>query len=60
MQAVAENWRNLTAVGALPLALTDNMNFGNPEKPEIMGEFAGCDRRHARGVSGSRLSGRLG
>jgi phosphoribosylformylglycinamidine synthase subunit PurL len=42
MQAVAENWRNLTAVGALPLALTDNMNFGNPEKPEIMGEFAGC------------------
>jgi phosphoribosylformylglycinamidine synthase len=41
MQAVAESWRNLTAVGALPLALTDNMNFGNPEKPEIMGEFAG-------------------
>jgi phosphoribosylformylglycinamidine synthase II len=41
MQAVAENWRNLTAVGALPLALTDNMNFGNPEKPEIMGEFVG-------------------
>jgi phosphoribosylformylglycinamidine synthase len=39
---VAENWRNLTAVGALPLALTDNMNFGNPEKPEIMGEFAGA------------------
>jgi phosphoribosylformylglycinamidine synthase len=42
MQAVAESWRNLTAVGALPLALTDNMNFGNPEKPEIMGEFAGA------------------
>jgi len=42
LQAVAESWRNLTAVGALPLALTDNMNFGNPEKPEIMGEFAGC------------------
>jgi phosphoribosylformylglycinamidine synthase subunit PurL len=40
-QAVAESWRNLTAVGALPLALTDNMNFGNPEKPEIMGEFVG-------------------
>ena len=39
-QAVAESWRNLTAVGALPLALTDNMNFGNPEKPEIMGQFA--------------------
>src|SRR5713226_4037866 len=42
MQAVAESWRNLTAVGALPLALTDCMNFGNPEKPEIMGEFAGA------------------
>jgi len=40
MQAVAENWRNLTAVGALPLAITDNMNFGNPERPEIMGQFA--------------------
>jgi phosphoribosylformylglycinamidine synthase len=42
MQAVAESWRNLTAVGAAPLALTDNMNFGNPEKPEIMAEFAGA------------------
>jgi phosphoribosylformylglycinamidine synthase II len=42
MQAVAESWRNLTAVGALPLALTDCMNFGNPERPEIMGEFAGA------------------
>ncbi|MGE5537843.1 MAG: phosphoribosylformylglycinamidine synthase subunit PurL [Gemmatimonas sp.] len=41
-QAVAEAWRNLTAVGAKPLAITDNMNFGNPEKPEIMGQFAGC------------------
>ena len=41
-QAGAEAWRNLTAVGALPLAITDNMNFGNPEKPEIMGQFAGC------------------
>jgi len=39
-QAVAEAWRNLTAVGARPLAVTDNMNFGNPEKPEIMGQFA--------------------
>ncbi len=39
-QAVAEAWRNITAVGALPLAITDNMNFGNPEKPEIMGQFA--------------------
>ena len=38
-QAVAEAWRNLTSVGALPLALTDNLNFGNPERPEIMGQF---------------------
>ena len=38
-QAVAECWRNLTAVGADPLAITDCMNFGNPERPEIMGEF---------------------
>ncbi|MFO1188710.1 MAG: phosphoribosylformylglycinamidine synthase subunit PurL [Alphaproteobacteria bacterium] len=41
-QAVAEAWRNLTAVGARPLAVTDNMNFGNPERPDIMGQFAGC------------------
>lgn len=40
-QAVAETWRNLTAVGAQPLAITDNMNFGNPERPEIMGQFVG-------------------
>jgi phosphoribosylformylglycinamidine synthase subunit PurL len=38
-QAVAECWRNLTAVGAEPLASTDNLNFGNPERPEIMGQF---------------------
>ncbi|MCL7463743.1 phosphoribosylformylglycinamidine synthase subunit PurL [Phaeovulum sp. NW3] len=41
-QAVAEAWRNLTAVGATPLAATDNLNFGNPEKPEIMGQFVGA------------------
>jgi phosphoribosylformylglycinamidine synthase len=41
-QAVAEAWRNITATGALPLAVTDNMNFGNPQKPEIMGQFAGA------------------
>lgn len=41
-QAVAEAYRNLTAVGARPLATTDNMNFGNPEKPEIMGQFVGA------------------
>ncbi len=39
-QAVAECWRNLTATGAEPLAATDNLNFGNPERPEIMGQFA--------------------
>ena len=38
-QAVIETWRNLTAVGALPIAITDCLNFGNPEKPEIMGQF---------------------
>ena len=41
-QAVAEAWRNLTAVGATPLAVTDNLNFGNPERPEIMGQIVGC------------------
>jgi phosphoribosylformylglycinamidine synthase len=41
-QAVAEAYRNLTAVGALPLAATDNLNFGNPEKPEIMGQLVGA------------------
>jgi phosphoribosylformylglycinamidine synthase II len=41
-QAVAETWRNLTAVGATPLAITDNMNFGNPERPHIMGQFVGA------------------
>lgn len=42
MQAVAEAWRNITAVGGKPLAITDNLNFGNPERPEIMGQFVGC------------------
>jgi phosphoribosylformylglycinamidine synthase len=41
-QAVAEAYRNLCAVGARPLATTDNLNFGNPEKPEIMGQFVGA------------------
>ncbi|HXA40195.1 MAG TPA: phosphoribosylformylglycinamidine synthase subunit PurL [Phenylobacterium sp.] len=38
-QAVAEAWRNLTSVGALPIAITDNLNFGNPERPAIMGQI---------------------
>ncbi|WP_253706679.1 phosphoribosylformylglycinamidine synthase subunit PurL [Bradyrhizobium sp. WD16] len=46
-QAVAEAWRNITAVGGRPLAITDNLNFGNPERPEIMGQFVGC----LRGIS---------
>jgi phosphoribosylformylglycinamidine synthase len=41
-QAVAEAYRNLCAVGARPLATTDNLNFGNPEKPEIMGQMVGA------------------
>ncbi|MEM7059620.1 MAG: phosphoribosylformylglycinamidine synthase subunit PurL [Pseudomonadota bacterium] len=41
-QAVAEAYRNLSATGAKPLATTDNLNFGNPEKPEIMGQFVHC------------------
>ncbi len=41
-QAVAEAFRNLIAAGAKPLASTDNLNFGNPEKPEIMGQFVGA------------------
>lgn len=41
-QAVAEAWRNLTAVGATPLALTNNLNFGNPERRPIMGQIVGC------------------
>lgn len=42
MQTVAECWRNLSAVGAMPLAITDNLNFGNPERAEIMGQVVEC------------------
>ncbi len=41
-QAVAETWRNITAVGAKPLAITNCLNFGNPERKDIMGQFVGC------------------
>ena len=41
-QIVAENWRNLISVGAKPLALTNCLNFGSPEKPNVMGEFIDC------------------
>ena len=41
-QIVCENWRNLISVGSKPLAITNCLNFGNPEKPKIMGEFVEC------------------
>ena len=50
-QAVAEAYRNLISVGARPLATTDNMNFGNPEKPEIMGQFVGAIKGIGAAVS---------
>ncbi|HHL42265.1 MAG TPA: phosphoribosylformylglycinamidine synthase subunit PurL, partial [Hellea balneolensis] len=43
-QAVAENWRNLSCTGAEPIAITDCLNFGNPERPEIMGQFVDAIR----------------
>jgi phosphoribosylformylglycinamidine (FGAM) synthase-like enzyme len=49
-QAVAEAWRNLSVTGARPLAVTDNLNFGNPQKPEIMGQIVLRHRRHGRSV----------
>ena len=39
-QIVCESWRNLISVGAKPIAITNCLNYGNPENPEIMGEFA--------------------
>jgi phosphoribosylformylglycinamidine synthase len=41
-QAVAEAYRNISATGATPLAITNCLNFGNPERPEIMGQFVEC------------------
>ena len=49
---MAEAWRNLTATGARPLAITDNMNFGSPEIPRIMGQFASA----IRGMSAACLA----
>ena len=51
MQAVAEAYRNLTALGATPLASTDNLNFGNPEKPQIMGQLVGAIKGIGAAVS---------
>ncbi len=50
-QAVAEAYRNLTAAGARPIAATDNLNFGNPERPEIMGQFVGAIKGIAEACS---------
>ena len=58
-QAVAEAWRNLTAVGARPLALTDCLNFGNPEKPGDHGPVRRLHRGHGRGLPRARLPGRV-
>ena len=58
-QAVAEAWRNLTAVGAQPLALTDNLNFGNPERPEIMGQLVGCIRGIGEACARARFPDRV-
>ncbi len=41
-QAIAEAWRNLSAVGATPLAVTNCLNFANPQRPEIMGQIVGA------------------
>jgi phosphoribosylformylglycinamidine synthase II len=41
-QIVCESWRNLVSVGAKPIAITNCLNFGNPENPKVMGEFAEC------------------
>ena len=51
-QAVAETWRNINATGAKPLAITNNMNFGNPQRPRIMGQFVGC----VKGMSAACLA----
>jgi phosphoribosylformylglycinamidine synthase len=59
-QAVAECWRNLTATGADPLAITDCMNFATLERPEIMGEFVLAVKGMAEACTAPRLSHRVG
>ena len=58
-QAVAEAWRNITAVGGTPLAITDNLNFGNPGKAGDHGPVRRLRARHRRGLQGARLPGRV-
>ena len=60
MQAVAEAYRNLIATGARPLAATDNLNFGNPERPEIMGQFVGCIKGIGAACARARHADRVG
>ena len=50
---VAECCRNLACVGATPVGATNNLNFGNPERPEIMAQIGGIYRGHGRGVRAS-------
>ena len=57
-QAVAEAYRNLCAVGAKPLAITNCLNFGNPQRPEIMAQIVGCLAGHERGVRRARHADR--
>ncbi len=52
--AVAESARNVACAGALPIAATNNLNFGNPQKPDIMWQFARGRRRHRRGLPRAR------
>ena len=59
-QAVVETWRNLIAVGADPIAITDNMNFGNPERPEIMGQFVGSVQGMKEACEALEVPGRVG
>ena len=41
-QAIAETYRNISAVGGLPLAITNCLNFANPQRPQIMAQIVGC------------------
>jgi phosphoribosylformylglycinamidine synthase subunit PurL len=59
-QAIAEAYRNLCAVGAKPLAVTNCLNFANPQRPEIMAQFVGCLEGMGRGLPRARLPDRLG
>ena len=60
MQAVAEAWRNLVSVGAEPLAITNCLNFGNPERPRVMGQLTAAIDGMANGLPRARLPRRLG